>query len=290
VVLLAGETSAGKTVLTYNVAYHLAQGKVFAGLSPEGCVRVLYIDLESPEDVHRTLVKEIGRSPSLAFVRSMPQTLNTGPGREDLKQAIREWEPKVVIIDPLPVAWPSADENDNAEADRQMTALKQIAVETETVIVVLWNMGEGQVKAKLRPRGATAWVDRADLVINYTEHGENTRRLAIAKSRYGTLGQSIAVRFAGHFGFEPTVLLSTTIPSHLQEIKARIKELASQGLRTRKEIVEAVKKDGVGKENLIDKALGELVNLGELIRTERGTYVIPSAEGVDDGDRTGHGV
>ena len=34
VVLLSGETSAGKTVLAYNMAYAIAAGKEFVGLTP----------------------------------------------------------------------------------------------------------------------------------------------------------------------------------------------------------------------------------------------------------------
>ena len=62
VVLLSGETSAGKTVLAYNMAYSIAAGKEFVGLTPTSSPRVLYIDLESPQVVHSTLVHAIGKS------------------------------------------------------------------------------------------------------------------------------------------------------------------------------------------------------------------------------------
>ncbi len=70
-VLLSGETSAGKTVLVYNVAYHLAEGTEFVGLKPPRPLRVIYIDLETPEQLHRSQVESIGRSENLGFVRTM---------------------------------------------------------------------------------------------------------------------------------------------------------------------------------------------------------------------------
>src|SRR3990172_489557 len=90
-VLLSGETSAGKTALSRNVSVSLAEGEEFAGLSPARPVRVLYVDLESPENVHRGLVEAIGRSPNLGFVRRLPRTLGSEEGRQSLRKAIEEW-------------------------------------------------------------------------------------------------------------------------------------------------------------------------------------------------------
>ena len=50
------------------------------------------------------------------------------------------------------MAWPVKEEKDNAEADRQMWALKQLAVQVGCILMVLWNMGEGNVKEKLKAR------------------------------------------------------------------------------------------------------------------------------------------
>ena len=200
--LISGESSAGKTVLAYNLAYHLAEGLEIAGLTPQRPVRVLYFDLENPESVHRSLVDIIGRSDNLAFVRGLPKTLGTDDGRGQFLRACHEFRPDVVILDPLTVAWPVDDENDNAKADRQMWGIKQMAMELNCVIIALWNMGEGNVKDKFRARGATARIDRSDLALNYMELTENTRQLKVVKSRYGTVGISLNLRFAGEMGLE----------------------------------------------------------------------------------------
>jgi len=50
-VMLVGETSAGKTVLAKNMAFHLAEGITWAGL-PAVQRRVVYVDLESPSESH----------------------------------------------------------------------------------------------------------------------------------------------------------------------------------------------------------------------------------------------
>ena len=275
-VLLSGETSAGKTVLVYNIALHLAQGTEFVGLTPPRPLRVIYIDLETPEQLHRGQVETIGRSDNLAFVRTMPNSLNSTSGMADLTQAIRDWKAEVIIIDPLPVAWPLVDENDNAEASRQMAAIKELAVQTSSIILTLWNMGEGQVKEKFRARGATARLDRADLGLNYDEIAQSTRRLKVAVSRYGTRGESITLRFAGELGFEVVASDDISIASKFTVIKAKIKELLGIGELSRKDILDGIKNAGiVAPDNLVDKALGEMVNDGEIVRTGRGVYAIP---------------
>ncbi len=278
VVLLSGETSAGKTVWAYNVAYHIAEGMEFTGLTPTSPLRVLYIDLESPEQVHRSLVQAIGTSDNLLFAREMPRLLSSTAGQDELMNDIREWNVRVLFIDPLSVAWPVRDENDNAEADRQMWRIKQIALATGTLIVVLWNMGEGQMKAKWRARGATARLDRVDLALNYTELSETERRLQIVKSRYGNLGRDMTVRFAGEYGFEAARVVSVATPSQTLVIEAHIVNLVSERPQSRKELLEALRKMDITNENLIDKALHDLCVRGKLIRVGRGMYALPGSD------------
>ena len=48
-----------------------------------------------------------------------------------------------------------------------LAPVKQIAIELHCVVLVLWNMGQGNVKDKFKAQGATARVDRSDLGMNY---------------------------------------------------------------------------------------------------------------------------
>ena len=272
-VLLAGEASAGKTVLARSLAYHLAEGLTFVGLSPREAVPVLYVDLESPEGLFWDLVKTIGWSDNLGFIRELDRPLSDSRGLEDLKDAIKRHNAKAVFIDPLPMAWPVRDENDNAEADRQMTAMKHLAVETNCVVVVLWNMGEGFVKEKFRARGATARVDRPDLVLNYTELARKARRLKVVKSRYGTREEEIVLGFAEGLKFEVREA-PEPLPTTTSQIKSTILSFVTGSEpKERQDIINEVRAQGIeAGDNLIDKALGELVSAGELVRAGRGKY------------------
>jgi archaellum biogenesis ATPase FlaH len=168
-VLLSGESSAGKTVLAYNLAYHLAEGLEFCGLIPPSPLRVVYVDLESPEYVYRDQVNTIGSSDNLAFIRELSTTLDRDSGKNEFLPACRDFRPEVLFMDPLSMAWPVDDEDDNAKADRQMSIVKRMAVDLNAVIICLWNMGQGNIAEKFKARGATARIDRTDLALNYTE-------------------------------------------------------------------------------------------------------------------------
>ena len=224
------------------------------------------------------MVQAIGTSDNLLFAREMPRLLSSTAGQDELMNDIREWNVRVVFIDPLSVAWPVRDENDNAEADRQMWRIKEIAVATGTLIIALWNMGEGQLKAKWRARGATARLDRVDLALNYTELSETERRLQIVKSRYGNLGRDMTVRFAGEYGFEAARVVSIAAPSQTQVIEAHIVNLVSERPHSRQELLAALAKMDITNENLVDKALGTLRRTGRVTSPTRGVYALPGSD------------
>ena len=276
-VLLSGEASAGKTVLSYNIAYHIAEGREFIGRTPTASLSVLYVDLESPDQVHSRMVEAIGRSDNLAFGRDMTGRLYTSEGQKELTDAIEQRDARVVFIDPLSVAWPVRDENDNAEADRQMWRIKEIAVATGTLIIALWNMGEGYVKEKFRARGATARLDRVDLALNYAEVSDTRRKLTIVKSRYGNLKESITVEFTGDFGFKALAGVDVSPPSQTQVIEAHIMTLVTERPYSRQELLAALRKMEFTNDNLVDKALGTLKITGKVTSPKRGVYALPES-------------
>ena len=265
--LLSGESSAGKTVLSYNLAYHLASGEEFAGLVPRNAFRVLYCDLENPTGVHRTLVDTIGRSENLGFCRRFLKDLTSPRGREEFVALCNGFNPDVIVLDPLSVAFPVADEDSNSEADYQMWNIKQIAMELHCVVVVLWNMGQGNVKDKFKARGATARVDRSDLGMNYIELNDNTRQLKIVKSRYATINEVLTLRFAGDMGFESLEGSGGITQTAIAAMSIKVKDELRSGVMTRQELVATL-----GNDDLLDKALSRLVSAGEIFRPKRGSY------------------
>ena len=196
----------------------------------------------------------------------------------------------MVFLDPLSLAWPVRDENDNAEADRQMWRVKQIAIYLNCTIIALWNMGEGNVKDKFRARGATARIDRSDVALNYTELTETTRQLKVVKSRYGTLGQSLTLRFSGDMDFEEVSTDDRNSVGAIAEMQNIIREHLQEGRKSRQELVSLL-----GNEDRLDKALQRMYQAKEVHRPERGVYELalssePPNLRVEDSEEIGPGT
>lgn len=144
-ILLVGEASAGKTVLLHRLGRALAAGEEFLGLKPPRPLRVLHIDLESPETLRAEIVDTIGPVLGWDFVKIEPSSLHTFLR---LKAPLYD----VIIVDSLQVAFPVKDENDNAEANRQISPFVEIAHKFGMTIAVTHNAGEGKPQEKYKSR------------------------------------------------------------------------------------------------------------------------------------------
>ena len=267
--LLVAETSSGKTVLCVNMAYCLAEGKEFLGYEGQKKYKVLYLDLESPANLIRNRLDTVGRSENLFIVEKLPQTLNEPDGLRAMENVCRNLDVDILLIDSLPQAWPVLDEDKNSPADAQMWRLKQLTQQLGIVCIALYNSGEGHNKEKFKARGATARVDRTDVTLFYKELSQDTRELKVVKSRYGTLNESVKLRFDTDLGFEVLEKGISLVPSQKDRCKQNILDMFVDGneIIQRKDFV-----DKLGNENQVDKALRELRNSEVLVCPQRGSY------------------
>jgi len=287
VTLLIGETSAGKTVFLHNLVYHLATGQEFLGLAPPRPLRVLYVDFESNDEILGEHLSVIGAAEGWDFF----DRDGVDPGTTlmaELHAAVRAGQYDVVIIDPLMEAYSVKDENDNAEANKQMVAFRDLARSTGTGVVVVHNSGlrKGKKKAseKFLGRGATSRVDRADISINFTVESSNERLLHVTKSRSRNLGEKISFRFADDLGYELVASSGpnqTVIAGVQVETLDLVKREKSDG-RTpveRKTLMEKLGiEKGSAKEQALDRALRQHVVTGDLIKPRKGAYDLPDAQ------------
>ena len=296
VTLLVGEASAGKTVLLYNLAYHLAMGNEFLSIQPTRPLRVLSVDLESNDEICAFNLSQIGVAPGWDFYRYPEDLWELAPNIRGpalvrlLTKAIQSGSYDLVIVDSVMDAYPVKDENDNAEANTQMAAFRQLARATRAGVIVVHNAGlkgsdsfQNKATNKGLARGASARVDRADIVLNYTENSEQERVLTVVKSRGSGLNEKLTVCFSGELGFE-VVAGETTVPrtteiARLQDEAIRVvteQHDKKQLTMTRKTIMEHLEiKDRTGPAQALDRALRKNVTQGKLTRPEKGSYSLP---------------
>ena len=270
-VLCSGESSVGKTVLGYNIASGFAAGGNVLGYEINEPTRVLYADLETPSGLMSSMVKRIGAHTNFGFRLNWENKLNTTHGYNTFLEVCRDFNPGILIIDPLSIAYPVEDENNNSEADRQMQRMKQLAVNLNCVVFAMWNMGTAHVKDTFKARGATARIDRTDIALNYTRLANRNRRLQVVKSRYSNPGASIELQDAGDLKFE--VVKHRDGNEAVNESTKRQKAMdAIMAMAENEDIRRLQCIDVAGSEKLADKAIKSLRDQNLLETIEPGVY------------------
>ncbi len=121
------------------------------------------------------------------------------------------------------------------------------------------------MKDKFKSRGATARIDRADLVVNYTETSDTTRVAHFVIFCYGTLGTKLHLRFDGQMG-----LLSSEEDVPLAPLSCapdgQNPRSGRAGVKTRQGFVSGMNGDS---EHKVDRALRTRVKLGRLASWRR---------------------
>lgn len=285
VTLLVGESSAGKTVLLYNLAYHLATGKEFLHTAVAKPVRVLHVDFEGNAEIRALNLGKIGTAvgwdmhvPAENFFAVSP--LQRGPMLIDILTrlfAMQQYD--LVIVDSLMEAYPVHDENSNDDANTQMVAWRRFAHHTQAGILLVHNAGlknqddRNRSSRKGLARGASARVDRADIVLNYTVESGDERALTVVKSRSGNIAEQIRVRFDGQMGYDvlcASVTNAKTITAAQEQI---LKLLATKPAMSRHDLMSAMLvSHGTAQAKSIDRGLDRLIELEKIVRVRKGIY------------------
>lgn len=272
--LLAGDAGLGKTTLLYNLCIRLARGEPFAGFIPPRPLRVLYYDLETPDLLFRQklyLISENSPPEGLAFSRSF--TVNGALA------LAKQHHFDFIILDTLNEAFDTREEEDNAEANRQMRDLRRIIKETRAAILGLSHMGKNpSSKGVYKLRGASARPAAADVVLNLEGASEEIVKLEVAKSRWIGGAASLYLRKVGEDIFEPTEPSGeeTATGESLAEKLILSSVLIEPETIARKEILTIGSKQG-HSQTTMERVLSRLVKLGRIKRPKRGFYCRPAS-------------
>jgi hypothetical protein len=200
-------------------------------------------------------------------------------------------------------AYPLQDENDNAAANRQVLAFRDIARVTNAGVVIVHNSGLRRGRPKNDPsgdkfmgRGATSRVDRADVSINFTITSQTERLLTVKKSRAKNLGQQIKFQFAGQLGYALASGADGSAGSVSLPLKAKLLEIAREEAAagrpeiTRKTFMEklGVQEDS-GPSQAIDRTLADHHQNGTLPKVRKGVYRLPDEPSTAEASTSSNG-
>jgi hypothetical protein len=302
VTLLVGETGAGKSSLLYNIAIHAARNEPLWGI-PFGAgkpLAVLYIDPENAGNWEEgrggncsQKIDKInaGRPVDLHFHDGRGVNLSAPAHFASLTATIRALSISVLIADPAIKLFGTRDENDNAEADRQMQLLTTLSRETNCAIIICHHTGKNTDGNY--GRGASSRLASADIGIVFRVRGEDEEvdddvsgadngelkqrnaicRYQMVKNRLAGRG-SLYLQMAGNDKFDLTdfsawqqaaVAKRGAVKSKSEIARVEIGHALMDGERhSREEILSILQEEKIGR-NTADETLQSLLNEGKIV-------------------------
>ncbi len=174
VVLFIGETGAGKSSLLYNICVHAARNEPLWNV-PFGLhrpIKILYIDPENSGNFAEgqgglcsQKLERIGQGKpkDLIFHDGHGVNLADSSHIAALGEYIKFESIDVVVLDPIANLFRTKDENDNAEAAKQMTSLTALSRSTGACVIAVHHTGKNTNGDY--GRGASARLGAADVAL-----------------------------------------------------------------------------------------------------------------------------
>ena len=193
VAALVGQPSSGKSMLAPYIAYAVAQGRSVFGLRTKPG-RVLYVAAEDftgmRQRIHALLLHH---GPTGDFALTACGSLLDSGEAADLRAAVADVKPSLVVIDTLGAAWAGIEENSSQDMGQVVALTRQIAGTGAAVLLVhhIAKQGDGT------PRGHSALNGTLDMVLRLEAKDDaGVIRGVLGKNRNGTDQTRIAFRVA----------------------------------------------------------------------------------------------
>jgi hypothetical protein len=272
---IVGPSSVGKTTLTATIGRACATGEPVFGrkvLRPMGVAHIMGESLASIELAYAALRIRAGDTRKLPIVwaDNEGRDLTQKQAREALKTDLRlvskhmlaeDGVPlKVVFFDTVTRTFPMQDENSNAEMNRIMGYLGEIAQAIDGTAVAIHH----PPKTGIGERGGGALRGGADYIITASCDRDDTtgivsnRQLAVTKHRTGTTGpisafdlEQVGLGILDAFGEEATSVVA--VPADQQKTADRVDRL-SKNERTMLAILHEAGPTGFSLEEWYERA------------------------------------
>ena len=177
ITILAAKPKVGKTILTFNMAICVSVGQPFLGYETlEG--PVIIIQMEDTKSLIRT------RLYTMTGVEDLPIYLNNKlfsleGNLDELKNIIEQIQPQLVIFDPMVFLLDVTDENNAMQIAKAMKPLRDLAIETNTAILIVHHHRKGVGNDEEAIRGSSAIFGSVDMAINIFKEANGTTKMRI---------------------------------------------------------------------------------------------------------------
>jgi hypothetical protein len=205
VTILAGRQGLGKSTLLASLTADLTKGTLAGDLhgKPTTVLLASYEDSYAGTIVPRLIAAHADLTGAVGLDlmdEGKPDLLSLPADLELIAKTAKEYQAKVLVIDPLMAALPGGiDSHRDQDVRRALAPLGQLAAEADLAIVAVLHLRKGAANEALdRVSGSVAFTAAARSVLAFgqsaDEDDETGRVLAHAKSNLGPLAPSLAYR------------------------------------------------------------------------------------------------
>lgn len=186
----------GKSLLTLEIAAHLAEGTQVLGYTPDRPIRVLYVDYENdPRGDTVNRLKAMGYTPDRLnnlMILSYPVIggLDTQQGSATFIEITNTYQPDLIILDTMSRAI-DGEENEN---DTYLNFYRNVQLPLKKAGIALLRLdhtGKDETKGQ---RGGSAKSGDVDMVWHYQKISEITFRLQLDANRLPVGEQALTLR------------------------------------------------------------------------------------------------
>ncbi|MHB8084262.1 MAG: bifunctional DNA primase/polymerase [Dehalococcoidia bacterium] len=217
--MITGESEAGKSMLSLQLAIHLAKGISFFGFEIKEPQRVLIIQKENPTASVQQRLQRMCQGMGISSIKNLfvvennfKANLNQPRDIARIKERIENVRAQVVILDPLS-SYHMLNENDNIMMRQTLDKLTDLSREVNCTWIVIHHEGKpgekGDKLSRWRFRGASSIRDWCDtmigLLIRENKEDRIMRTLSFDKIRHGARQRALILeRNKRHWTYELT--------------------------------------------------------------------------------------
>jgi predicted ATP-dependent serine protease len=273
---VVGDPGVCKTTMGYGLAKALCLGETFLDIAAEEPVNVLYMDFESADSLIQSrgnLV--IGNTEVPNFiVYNSPEFYLMNIAQVSIEYC-KANKINLVIIDNQTMAFNTRDENDNAEASRQMRLLRSFANASNAAVLIFHHSSKANLPGTRKGTGAYARARLSDICLNIDTPDEDNPdiiRLETVKNRIVDENVCWFIRKKkGKFILiEPPLGITSRTNTVIYKVQQALLELMKNGQQfKRKELVEGL---ASFEERTVQDGIDRLKQLGRIKQPEYGYY------------------
>lgn len=288
---VAADIIVHNTTFNYTLIDSLIHKRPF--LDIDGCkeikgIRVLYLDLESSDSLIKSRRAMLDLEDSDQFLKCNLPNVVLPELEHYIDRFIKDTGPlHIIFVDPLRMAFNTRDENDNAEASKQMKILRYWCEKFNCSVVIVHHSSKADMSGTRKGSGAYARTSLADIVWNFEQLGEGYSRdlfkFYIPKNRCVDDDLVMCIRKdAGSFkrvDFPMGYQFFGNNGTQVYNLQKRIQYLMEDS--TKRSPNQMIKELGIDSKSdaTFYRAMGALLQLNIIKKVARAEYVIAKGKG-----------